>query len=450
MFTGFIKCDCNGVCIEVNPFICTTTSSSTTTTTTTAACNRFGYFYDIFNCVTCEYVDFNFLYNSNPLTLFTFYQYGDLVISPYQYTGCDVGVSDASIPSIGFSTCEEVDCGTTTTTTTRKPIDCKRYVVSATVVAPATGSWTALDCLGEPISGVTTEFNSITPCIDIDTFVPIDTLIKQTIDCNVLICQEYQLQATGVDASWSALNCLGENVGGIVPGDGTTIPTGCIDSNTLITINAGIKSITECVTPTTTTTTTCPNCIQDTTVVIDTQTWDKCNLNVTTYRDNTPIPQVQDPTAWANLTTGAWCHYDNDPANDAIYGKLYNWYAVNDSRGLAPVGKKIPTDAEWTVLTDFLGGESIAGGKMKETGFCHWADPNTDATNSSGFTALPGGLRDYFFGEFDGISVLGSWWSSSEYDTANAWSRNLNYDDGIAYSYYTIKGSGFSVRCIEE
>jgi uncharacterized protein (TIGR02145 family) len=200
---------------------------------------------------------------------------------------------------------------------------------------------------------------------------------------------------------------------------------------------------------TTTTTTTCSNCIQDTTVDIDTQTWDKCNLNVTTYRDNTPIPQVQDPTAWANLTTGAWCHYDNDPANDAIYGKLYNWYAVNDSRGLAPVGKKIPTDAEWTVLTDFLGGESIAGGKMKETGLCHWNSPNTDATNSSVFTGLPAGFR-LSDGSFFNIGVLGIWWSSSGYLSTLAWFRSLFYTNGLADRNYGARKNGFSVRCIEE
>ena len=104
------------------------------------------------------------------------------------------------------------------------------------------------------------------------------------------------------------------------------------------------------------------------TVIIGTQTWTQTNLNVSHYRNGDIIPQVTDPTAWANLTTGPWCYYNNDPANGAIYGKLYNWYAVNDPRGLAPIDYHIPTDAEWTIIIDYFGGENIAGGKMKSTG----------------------------------------------------------------------------------
>src|SRR5690606_33259564 len=115
------------------------------------------------------------------------------------------------------------------------------------------------------------------------------------------------------------------------------------------------------------------------------------------------IPQVTDPTIWGNLTTGAWCYYNNDPANEIIYGKLYNWYAVNDPRGLAPVGWHIPSDSEWTILTDYLGGFEVAGGKMKETGTTHWANPNIGADNSSGFTGLPGGYRAYNSAEFNTI-----------------------------------------------
>ncbi len=100
-------------------------------------------------------------------------------------------------------------------------------------------------------------------------------------------------------------------------------------------------------------------------VTIGNQTWTKSNLNVSRYRNGDPIPQVQDPSQWANLTTGAWCYYNNDPANGLIYGKLYNWYAVNDPRGIAPIDWHVPSDAEWTILTDFLGGINVAGGKMK-------------------------------------------------------------------------------------
>jgi uncharacterized protein (TIGR02145 family) len=195
---------------------------------------------------------------------------------------------------------------------------------------------------------------------------------------------------------------------------------------------------------TTTTTTICFNCIENP-VIIGTQTWDKCNLDVDTYANGDPIPEVTDPTAWAALTTGAWCYYDNDPANGAIYGKMYNWYAVNDPRGLAPTGKHIPSDAEWTVLTDYL--ETDAGGKMKETGFCHWLDPNTGATNDSGFNAFGGG---FFEGSFFQFKTLGLWWTSTSINVSTSVSINLSYNSGNANPYVksSPKKTGASVRCL--
>ena len=196
-------------------------------------------------------------------------------------------------------------------------------------------------------------------------------------------------------------------------------------------------------------------------VTICSQTWATRNLDVTTYSDGTIIPQVTDPTAWANLTTGAWCYYNNDPANGAVYGKLYNWYAtagIYDAaslanpalrKKLAPTGWHVPTDAEWTTLTTCLGGETIAGGKMKETGTAHWQSPNQDATNSSGFTGLPGGCRNND-GTFDGIGDGGNWWSSSENFTTFAWYRYLNYSAGFASRYVSNKEFGFSVRCLRD
>lgn len=184
-------------------------------------------------------------------------------------------------------------------------------------------------------------------------------------------------------------------------------------------------------------------------VVIDTQIWMGCNLNVSTYRDGTPIPQISDSTAWTNLTTGAWCHYNNDPANDVIYGKLYNWYAINDPRGLAPTGYHVPSDTEWTTLTDFLGGESVAGGKLKEVGLCHWLSPNTDATNTSLFTALPGGAREYD-GVYSTIGLNGNWWSSTETGTNTAWARNINNGNGNAYRTFADKNAGQAVRLIKD
>jgi uncharacterized protein (TIGR02145 family) len=138
--------------------------------------------------------------------------------------------------------------------------------------------------------------------------------------------------------------------------------------------------------------------------------WISKNLDVTRYRNGDPIPQVQDSAAWSNLTTGAWCYYENQTANGTVYGKLYNWYAMNDPRGIAPEGWHVPTDAEWTVMIDSLGGAAVAGGKLKAVTL--WNSPNVGATNSSGFNALPGGLR-YPFLQFNHKGQWGLWWSST-------------------------------------
>ena len=161
-------------------------------------------------------------------------------------------------------------------------------------------------------------------------------------------------------------------------------------------------------------------------VTIGTQVWTSKNLDVSTFRNGDVIPQVQDQNAWENLTTGAWCYYDNDASNGTKYGKLYNWYAVNDPRGLAPNGYHIPTAAEWTQLSDYLGGESEAGTKMKSTS--GWVE-NGNGTNSSGFSGLPGGSR-YNRGAFLNIDSSGYWWSSKEGDALYAWNRSLGYDYG--------------------
>ena len=191
-----------------------------------------------------------------------------------------------------------------------------------------------------------------------------------------------------------------------------------------------------------------------------TQYWQNTNLNVANYSDGTVIPQITDPTQWANLTTGAWCYYNNDATNGATYGKLYNWYAVagiwneasktdaSQRKKLAPTGYHVPTDGEWTTLTDYLGGAGVAGVKMKATTLW-WNSPNTDATNTSGFTGLPGGYRNDD-GTFVGIGDVGYWWSSSESTTTNAWGRTLGYYSGSATSYFYSKPYGFSVRCLRD
>ena len=183
-------------------------------------------------------------------------------------------------------------------------------------------------------------------------------------------------------------------------------------------------------------------------VTICNQTWTKSNLNVSHYRNGDLIPQVTDPTAWANLTTGAWCYYDNDALNGPVYGKLYNWYAVNDPRGLAPQGWHIPTNIEWTTLSTCLGGEAIAGGKMKEIGSSHWSVPNIGATNESGFMALPGGYR-YNYGAPYSIGFNSYWWSSTEFDSSNSWLRTINYNNIYLSAGNHLKQFGFSVRCVK-
>ena len=175
----------------------------------------------------------------------------------------------------------------------------------------------------------------------------------------------------------------------------------------------------------------------------------KENLDVMTYRNGDVIPQVTDNTAWAGLTTGAWCWYSNSADNGAIYGKLYNWYAVNDPRGLAPQGWHIPTDAEWTTLGTLLGGDAVAGGKMKTTGTTRWNTPNTSATNESGYAGLPGGYR-FYNGAFYSVGVNGYWWSATEYDSSSAWTRGLGDYDGTLYRDATNEKSGFSVRCLRD
>ena len=183
-------------------------------------------------------------------------------------------------------------------------------------------------------------------------------------------------------------------------------------------------------------------------VTIGSQVWMVENLDVCTYRNGDPIPQVTDLNEWKNTTSGAWCYYNNDPATGEIYGKLYNWYAINDPRGIAPTGWHIPSDEEWTNLTDFLGGSGVAGGKMKESGLSHWNNPNSGATNLSGFTALPGGFRG-ISGSFTNISLHSYFWSSTKKNN-DAWNRDLSYGDAGVVRDLKDLFIGHSVRCIKD
>ena len=179
-------------------------------------------------------------------------------------------------------------------------------------------------------------------------------------------------------------------------------------------------------------------------VTIGNQVWTSKNLDVTKYRNGDAIPQVQDKNAWAKLKTGAWCYYENKTANGTKYGKLYNWFAVNDTRGLAPKGYRIPRDAEWTILTDNLGEE--AG--IKLTLEFVW-DNDGYGSKTSGFSGLPGGCRDYT-GNFYLIGGDGFWWSSSESNSNFAWKRNLSLLLRDVTRLNDYKQNGLSVRCIKD
>ncbi len=190
------------------------------------------------------------------------------------------------------------------------------------------------------------------------------------------------------------------------------------------------------------------------------QEWMAENLRTTTYANGDPIPNITDNTQWQNLTTGAWAHYNNNSQYENPYGKLYNWYTVADPRNVCPAGWHVPTDAEWNTLVGYLdpdynpnanGSQSLtAGGNMKSTGTQYWLSPNTDATNESGFSGLPGGSRFSLGGAFYTIGYAGNWWSSTEYNTSFALYRNLSSSDGVVDRYGEEWQSGFSVRCIRD
>jgi len=184
---------------------------------------------------------------------------------------------------------------------------------------------------------------------------------------------------------------------------------------------------------------------------IGTQTWMKKNLNVDHFRNGDPISEVTNPSDWFNLTTGAWCYYENSTETGKIYGKLYNWYAVNDPRGLAPKGWHVASYKDWTILIDYVGGKNVAGGSLKEKGTNNWFGKNTNSKNKFGFTALPGGIWE-FPGTFRHKGLGGYWWSSTSYSTEYDYAMyqgifwNTSEMDGNNHSMST----GMSVRCVKD
>lgn len=185
------------------------------------------------------------------------------------------------------------------------------------------------------------------------------------------------------------------------------------------------------------------------TVTIGTQTWMAENLRTTKYNDGTSIPKINISTEWSALNTGAYCNFKNIEDVDAIatFGRLYNWYAVNTGK-LAPTGWHVPTDAELTTLITYLGSENVAGGKLKETGNTHWANPNNGATNEIGFTALPGGLCNVN-GTYEDIQYYGYWWCSTG-GANSSWCLDVSYLGNEVFISGKNKKSGLSVRCIKD
>ncbi|MBN1197678.1 MAG: fibrobacter succinogenes major paralogous domain-containing protein [Candidatus Aminicenantes bacterium] len=184
-------------------------------------------------------------------------------------------------------------------------------------------------------------------------------------------------------------------------------------------------------------------------VKIGDQEWMAQNLDVSLFRNGDPIPEARTPEEWRNAAKEeqpAWCHVDNNPENDIVFGKLYNWNALNDPRGLAPHGWRIPADEDWEVMITDLGGDADAGGKMK--GKELWKVPNAGATSESGLAVLPGGYRCYR-GGFHAVGFMGCFWSLTEINPRYASSRYLySHNTTVRHSRSGHKGEGLSVRCI--
>lgn len=182
-------------------------------------------------------------------------------------------------------------------------------------------------------------------------------------------------------------------------------------------------------------------------IEIGDQIWMVENLRTTMYRNGDPIVHLTDGGQWAGTNSGAWCWYENDSQYELPYGKIYNWYAVNDNRGLCPIGWHVPDEQDWTDLFTFLGGTSIAGGKMKIPGIEYWSSPNSGASNSSGFRGFPAGYRATL-GTFLGLGDYAFWWTSTEANISKATWINLLYTSQDVIVLDVDKENGVSVRCL--
>jgi uncharacterized protein (TIGR02145 family) len=185
-------------------------------------------------------------------------------------------------------------------------------------------------------------------------------------------------------------------------------------------------------------------------VIIGNQKWLKENLKVQHFRDGTAIPYIADANVWTSMTTPGLCYYYDSLDYFDEYGALYNWYAAADTKNIAPTGWHVATDADWTTLSSFLGGDNNSGCKLKEDGYSHWTKPNNGANNASGFTALPGGLCEYYDGNFYLAWKYGYWWTSTSNNTKTAWVRNLRCDQSALQTYTYDKHAGYSIRCVKD
>lgn len=184
-------------------------------------------------------------------------------------------------------------------------------------------------------------------------------------------------------------------------------------------------------------------------ITIGNQIWIEENLKVTHYQNGDPIANVTDAAQWSMISTGAYCWYNNYISSKTTYGGLYNWYAVVDARKIAPAGWHIPNESEWQALIDNLGGQAASGGKLKEMGTTHWGSPNVEATNESGYTALPGGMR-IRSGLFSNLGSTCHLWSNSPGNTGGGMNLVLESNTGSSFILENEKHCGFSVRCIKD
>jgi uncharacterized protein (TIGR02145 family) len=188
------------------------------------------------------------------------------------------------------------------------------------------------------------------------------------------------------------------------------------------------------------------------TIFIGDQEWMAENLKTTKYNDGADIPYLTDSIKWSRINSDAYSWYNNNTSYKKIFGAIYNWYAVNTGK-LCPAGWHVPTDADWEVLSDFMGGAGVAGGKLKGTGVSDWNPPNVGATNESGFSALPGGYRygNYWYpGKFYEKGISSYLWSATECNDTHSWSRTIFTGNDKFYRSFFAKNTGFSVRCIKD